>query len=196
MFSNHLSAWYHIDTVRRNSVLVTHGSINIIQREVEETSLGAYSWYIKKFFKRICREKIWPQKKIYGSDAGCLGNLSKRVLRESSLPDLSHGLSFQKTKTTQQKREDLTPEEDLRVRCRMFSEFIKKGVTRVFTTRSISRFEFSKYKKQPSKKLLIGFYTFFKILICLQSQMIFFFSFLLKNIIISSEVYQSIMFKG
>ena len=84
---------YSLDLTQRVGEPIT---CDIIQREVEETSLGACSWYIKKFFKRICREKIWPQQMIWGSDARCQGNLSRRVLHKSSLPDLSHDLSFQK----------------------------------------------------------------------------------------------------
>ena len=28
-FSHYLSAWFHVDTVRRNSILVTHGSLRV-----------------------------------------------------------------------------------------------------------------------------------------------------------------------
>ena len=67
---------------------------------------------------------------------------------------------YQKFFQANLQREDLTPEEDLRVRCQMLREFIKKGVRWVFTTWSISRFEFPKNKNNQAKNLLEYFTRF------------------------------------
>ena len=68
-------------------------------------------------------------------------------------------------------RKDLTPEKDLRVRCQMLRELVKKGVTWVFITVWV-------FKNLPEDFTRFSFFT---ILICPQSKIILFFIFVKKN---------------
>ena len=53
-FSHYLSAWYHVDTVRRNSILVTHGNLSV-NRDCD--TIPWLSNYSKKYFLHFSDDK-------------------------------------------------------------------------------------------------------------------------------------------
>ena len=53
-FSHHLWAWYHVDTVRRNSILVTHGSLSV-NRDCD--TIPKLSNYSAKYFLHFSVDK-------------------------------------------------------------------------------------------------------------------------------------------
>ena len=53
-FSHYLSAWYHVDTVRRNSVLVSHGSLSV-NRDCD--TIPQLSNYSTKYFLHFWDDK-------------------------------------------------------------------------------------------------------------------------------------------
>ena len=54
-FSHHLWAWYHVDTVRRNSILVTHGSLSV-NRDCD--TIPKLSNYSAKYFLHFSVENV------------------------------------------------------------------------------------------------------------------------------------------
>ena len=55
LFFHYLSAWYHVDTVRRNSVLVTHGSLSV-NRDCD--TIPQLSNYSIKYFLHFSDDKF------------------------------------------------------------------------------------------------------------------------------------------